>query len=124
MGLTSWRKAPKGKIMPSDVVVAKNYLDKDELTHLNRICNMYIDYAELQAVRGKAMTMKVWREKLDAFLKFSEYEILNNAGKISHEIAKELALREYEKYKPIQDKNYISDFDREIKKCLPKKLKI
>ncbi len=118
MGLTSWKRSPQGKIMPSDVVIAKNYLDKKELAHLNRIGNMYLDYAEMQAARGKAMTMKDWTEKLNAFLKFSEYEILTNAGKISHEVAEILALGEYEKYKKVQDKNYISDFDKEVKKLL------
>ena len=120
MGLTSWRRSPQGKIMPSDVTIAKNYLDKKELTHLNLIGNMYLDYAEMQAARGRAMTMKDWMEKLNAFLKFSEYEILTNAGKISHEVAEELALNEYEKYKKVQDKNYVSDFDREVKKLLEK----
>ena len=116
MGLKTWRKSPKGKIMPSDIVIAKNYLDKEELKHLDRIGNMYLDYAEMQAARGNVMKMKDWQKKLDAFLKFSEYEILTNAGKVSHEVAKELASEEYAKYKPIQDKNYISDFDREVKK--------
>ncbi|MBU2600149.1 virulence RhuM family protein [bacterium] len=118
MGLTSWRRSPNGKIMPSDVVIAKNYLDKKELTELNRIVNMYLDYAEMQAARGRAMAMKDWIEKLNAFLKFSEHEILTNAGKISHEVAVALAESEYEKYRSIQDKNYISDFDREVKKLL------
>jgi len=118
MGLTSWRRSPKGKIMPSDTVIAKNYLDKKELTHLNRIGNMYLDYAEMQAARGRAMTMKKWAEKLNAFLKFSEYDILTNAGKISHEVAETLALNEYEKYRKVQDKNYVSDFDREVRKIL------
>src|SRR3989338_9789676 len=121
MGLTSWRRSPQGKIMASDVVIAKNYLEKKELEHLNRIGNMYLDYAEMQAARGKAMTMKDWVEKLNAFLKFSEYEILTNAGKISHEVAEALALKEYEKFKLKQDKNYISDFDREVKKLLDAK---
>lgn len=121
MGLTSWRRSPHGKIMPSDVTIAKNYLDKKELSHLNLIGNMYLDYAEMQAARGKAMTMKDWTEKLNAFLKFSEHEILTNAGKISHEVAEALALKEYETYRKIQDKNYVSDFDREIKKLLAKK---
>ena len=107
--------------MPSDVAIAKNYLDKKELSELNRIGNMYLDYAEMQAARGKAMTMSDWIEKLNVFLKFSEYDILNNAGKVSHEVALALALKEYEKYKVIQDKNYISDFDREIKKLSDKK---
>lgn len=120
MGLTSWRRSPQGKIMPSDIVIAKNYLGKKELEHLNRIGNMYLDYAEMQAARGKAMSMKDWIQKLNAFLKFSEYEILTNAGKISHEVAEELALKEYEKYRVVQDKNYISDFDKEVKKLLKK----
>ena len=120
MGLTSWRRSPQGKIMPSDIVIAKNYLDKKELEHLNRVGNMYLDYAEMQAARGKAMTMKDWIEKLNAFLKFSEYEILTNSGRISHEVAETLAFGEYEKYKRIQDRNYISDFDQEVKKLLKK----
>ena len=121
MGLTSWRRSPHGKIMPSDAVIAKNYLDKKELTHLNSIGNMYLDYAELQAARGRVMTTKDWIKKLNAFLKFSEYEILTNAGKISHEVAETLALKEFEKFRKKQDKNYISDFDREVKKLLKKK---
>jgi hypothetical protein len=121
MGLTSWRRSPKGKILPSDVVIAKNYLNENELTHLNHIGNMYLDYAELQAARGKAMTMKDWREKLDVFLKFNEQEILTHVGKISHEVAEELALKEFGKYKKIQDKNYISDFDREINQIIESK---
>ena len=120
MGLTSWRKSPKGKIMPNDVTTAKNYLDKKELTHLNRIGNMYLDYAEMQAARGKVMTMKNWTEKLNSFLKFSEYEILTNSDKISHEVAESLALKEFEKYKKVQDKNYMSDFDLFAKKLLKK----
>ncbi len=116
-----FRQWAKGKIMPSDTLIAKNYLDKKELKHLNHIGNMYLDYAEMQAARGKAMTMKNWVEKLNAFLKFSEYEILTNAGKISHEVAEALALKEYEKFRREQDKNYISDFDREVKKLLGSK---
>lgn len=121
LGLTTWRRAPKGKIMPSDVIIAKNYLNQKELVELNRIVNMYLDYAEMQAARGRAMTMKDWVEKLNAFLKFSEHEILTNAGKISHDVAEALALQEYEKYRVIQDKNYVSDFDREVKKLLESK---
>jgi hypothetical protein len=120
MGLTSWRKGPGGKIMPSDVAIAKNYLDKPELDHLNRIVTLYLDYAELQAVRNKPMYMKDWIEKLNAFLKFSEYEILTNAGQISHEVALALASKEYDSFKKIQDKNYSSDFDKVIKR-IPKK---
>ncbi len=121
LGLTSWRKGPAGKIMPSDVTVAKNYLDKPELDHLNRIVTMYLDFAELQAVRNKPMYMRDWVEKLNAFLKFSEYEILTNAGNISHEVAVALAKKEYDTYRVIQDRNYISDFDRETKRLLEKK---
>lgn len=123
MGLTSWRRSPDGKIMPSDVVIAKNYLNKKELQELNRIVNMYLDYAELQAARRRAMTMKDWIEKLDAFLKFNEQEILTNAGKISHEVAEALALDVYGKFRVVQDKKYISDFDREVKKLLESKKK-
>ena len=104
--------------MPSDVLVAKNYLEKDEVIQLNRIVNMYLDFAEMQAARGRTMTMKDWIEKLNAFLKFSEHEILTGSGKISHEVAKVLALNEYDKFKKIQDKNYVSDFDREVDKLL------
>lgn len=114
MWLTSWRKSPNWKIMPSDVVVAKNYLNKEELSNLNRIWNMYLDYAELQAAKWKIMMMKDWKEKMDAFLKFSEYEILNDSWKVSNEVAKALALKEYEKYKIKQDREYISDFDKLI----------
>lgn len=118
MGLTSWRKSPQGKVMPSDIVIAKNYLNKNELIHLNRIGNMYLDYAEMQAARRKVMTMKDWINKLNSFLKFSEYEILTNAGKVSREVSEILVLKEYEKFKIIQDKNYVSDFDKEVIKYL------
>lgn len=120
MGLTTWKNAPKGKIRGTDVVVAKNYLDATELDHLNRIVTMYLDYAEMQAKRGVVMYMKDWVERLDAFLKFNEREILEDAGKISHEVAKQLAMREYEKYREQQDRDYISDFDREVNKLLGK----
>ncbi len=122
LGLTTWKNAPKGKIRETDVVIAKNYLGEKELNHLNRIITMYLDYAEMQANRGIIMYMKDWVEKLNAFLKFNEREILQNPGKISHEVAKELAIKEYEKYRVIQNKNYISDFDREVKR-LEKEMK-
>ncbi len=121
LGLTSWRKGPEGKIMPSDVTVAKNYLNKPELDHLNRIVTMYLDFAELQAVRNKPMYMKDWIEKLNAFLQFSEYEILTNAGCISHEVALALVAKEYEKYRVVQDREYVSDFDKEVKRLMGKK---
>lgn len=118
MGLTVWKNSPKGAIRETDVVIAKNYLNEKEFDHLNRIVTMYLDYAEMQAKRGILMRMKDWVEKLDAFLKFNERQILGNAGKISHEVAEVLALKEYEKYRQEQDRNYISDFDREVKKLL------
>ena len=121
MGLTNWKNSPKGKIRKTDIGIAKNYLNEKELNQLNRIVTMYLDYAEMQAARGKAMTMKDWIKKLNAFLKFSEYEILTNAGKISHEVAETLALNEFEKYRKEQDKNYISDFDKEVKKIAEKR---
>ena len=124
LGLTSWRKGPQGKILPSDVSIAKNYLDKPELDHLNRVVTMYLDYAELQAVRQKPMYMKDWIEKLNAFLKFSEYEILTNAGSISREVAKELALQHYDNYRKKQDAEYVSDFDRQVKVLLENKGKV
>src|SRR3990167_6280320 len=114
MGLTSWKNSPNGVIRESDVVIAKNYLNTVELDHLNRIVTMYLDYAELQANRGVIMTMKNWVEKLDAFLKFNEREILENTGKISQEVAQAIALKEYGIYKKEQDKLYQSDFDKMI----------
>ncbi len=118
MGLTTWKNAPAGAIRKTDVIIAKNYLDEKELNLLNRIVTMYLDYAEMQAQKGIVMTMKDWVEKLDAFLKFNERDILQDGGKISHEVAVALAESEYEKYRVIQDKRYVSDFDREIKKYM------
>ncbi len=118
IGLATWKNAPKGKIRKSDVIIAKNYLSEKELDHLNRIVAMYLDYAELQAKAGRVMYMKDWVEKLDAFLKFNERDILQKTGKVSHEVAIALAEREFEKFQRIQDQNYISDFDREVKKFL------
>ncbi|MBU2456740.1 virulence RhuM family protein, partial [Patescibacteria group bacterium] len=120
-GLTTWKYAPKGKIRETDVVIAKNYLEEKELDKLNRIVDMYLSFAEMQAEKGIVMHMEDWVKKLDAFLKFNEREILENAGKISHEVAEALALGEYEKFRAEQDKNYVSDFDREVKKLLDAK---
>ena len=120
MGLTNWRNSPLGKIRKNDVAIAKNFLNKDELDGLNRIVSMYLDYAENQAKKHQAMTMKDWKIKLDAFLQFNEQEILTNAGKISAEIAKSFAENEFVKFDAIQDKNFESDFDREIKKLTEK----
>ena len=111
MGLATWKKAPNGKILKSDVTVAKNYLSQDEIKSLDRIVTMYLDYAEDQAERNIPMTMKDWSQKLNAFLQFNERDILQNAGKVTAVIAKEFAISEFEKYKVIQDKSYKSDFD-------------
>ncbi|MGH2307194.1 virulence RhuM family protein [Aliarcobacter sp. ERUVET-8] len=112
MGLTSWKNSPNGRIRKDDVVVAKNYLSLEELDFFNRIVTMYLDYAEMQAKNKKVMYMKDWIVKLDAFLQFNEKEILEHKGKISHEVAATLALNEYEKYRVIQDREYLSDFDK------------
>ena len=114
MGLQTWKNAPKGKILESDVVVAKNYLDKEEITELNNLVSMYLDYAERQVKLGHIISMKEWKEKLELFLKLNEYSILQDNGKIKREIADALALSEYEKYRIKQDQNYLSDFDELI----------
>ena len=111
MGLTTWKNAPKGMIRKDDVSIAKNYLNDKELNLLNRIVNLYLEYAERQAQKGIVMYMKDWIQKLDAFLKFNEEEILQDAGTISHEVAKALAEKEYEKFHTKQLQNYSSDFD-------------
>lgn len=116
MGLTSWKNSPHGKIHKSDVSIAKNYLSEKEIKPLNRIVTMYLDYAEDQAEQGVAMRMVDWVEKLDAFLKFNQKDILLDSGKVTASIAKAFAENEYEKYKPIQDKLFESDFDRLLKK--------
>lgn len=112
MGLTTWKNAPKGKIVKADVSVAKNYLTKDELENLNQFVTMYLDYAERQARRRIPMTMEDWAKKLDVFLQFNEEEVLHDKGKVSAEIAKSFAESEFEKYRVIQDKLYESDFDK------------
>ncbi|HKK82801.1 MAG TPA: virulence RhuM family protein [Atribacterota bacterium] len=123
MGLTNWKNAPYGPIRKYDVGIAKNYLNEKELDHLNRIVTMYLDYAETQAEKRVVMVMKDWVEKLDAFLKFYEEEILQDSEKISHEVATALAESEYEQYKIYQDRLFESDFDREIKRIIDSKKK-
>ncbi len=118
MGLTVWKKSPDGKILKSDVAIAKNYLNEKEIKFLNRIVTMYLDYAEHQAEKGVPMTMADWAEKLNAFLQFNNENILQDAGKVTAEIAKSFAESEFEKYRPIQNKLFESDFDREVKKFL------
>jgi len=118
MGLTTWKNAPDGKILKPDVAVAKNYLTEKELKSLDRIVTMYLDYAEDQAERNIPMTMEDWADKLNAFLRFNEREILDHPGKVTQEIAKAFAESEYEKYRIVQDRLFESDFDRHIKKLL------
>lgn len=112
MGLTSWENAPDGKIVKSDVSVAKNYLTEKELSFLERIVSLYLDYAELQAERHIPMSMEDWAKRLDGFIEFNGTEILTGAGKISAEQAKLHAETEFEKYRIIQDRLFMSDYDR------------
>jgi len=118
MGLQTWKNAPKGKILKTDVVIAKNYLVEREIKELERVVSMYLDYAENQAVRQIPKKMADWVQKLDAFLQFNEYQILTDAGKVSNEVAKQLAEEEYGKFRVVQDGKFESDFDREVKKML------
>ena len=112
MGLMTWRNAPQGKIVKADVSIAKNYLLKDEMQELNEIVTMYLDYAARQARRHIPMTMADWASKLDAFLQFNDAELLQDKGKVTAAIAKAFAESEFEKYRILQDKEYMSDFDR------------
>jgi len=112
MGLTTWKNAPSGKIIKSDVSIAKNYLSMLEIRDLNEIISMYLDYATRQARRHIPMSMQDWATKLDVFLELNDENILKNKGKIAHEIAKTFAESEFEKYRVLQDKSYQSDFDR------------
>jgi hypothetical protein len=121
MGLKTWKNAPQGQIQKTDVSIAKNYLEESEIKALERIVSMYLDYAENQAARQIPMSMADWVEKLDAFLKFNEYDVLKNAGKVSHEVAKELAEQQYESFRIVQDRSFESDFERASKKLLGQK---
>jgi len=116
MGLTTWKNSPQGKIRKTDVGIAKNYLNEKELDGLNRIVTMYLDFAELQASKGAVMYMKDWIKRLDAFLQFNETAILKDAGSVTHEVALALAEKEFDKYRIVQDKLMVSDFDEAIKK--------
>ena len=112
MGLTSWDNAPEGKILKTDVTIAKNYLSKDELDSLSRIVNTFLELAESRAKRNIPMTMEDWATRLDAFLEFDDREILKNLGKITKKIADEYAVSEFEKYRIVQDRLFMSDFDK------------
>lgn len=116
MGLTTWKQAPDGKILKSDVLIAKNYLNEKHISELNRIVSAYLDLAENRAERKIATTMQDWAKFLTQFLELSEYPILKDKGSISALEAKIKAEQEYEIFRKIQDENYISDFDREIKR--------
>ena len=112
MGLTTWQDAPEGKIKASDVVIAKNYLSEEEMKQLNRMVSAYLDYAEDMAERKIPLTMADWENRLNRFIEMFEYGLLQDAGKVSAEIAKLHALTEFEKYRVVQDRLYKSDFDR------------
>ena len=119
MGLSSWENSPKGKILKSDVSIAKNYLTQDELESLGRIVNAYLELAEDRARRRTPMTMEDWAKRLDRFLEFDEREILQDCGKVTADIARDFSVSEFEKYRFVQDRLFESDFDRVIKEfCL------
>ncbi len=115
MGLKTWKNSGRdGKVQQSDVTVAKNYLNEAEIRKLNTLVNMYLDYAELQVERNRLMKMEDWSNRLDAFLKFNEYEILDGAGKMRKDVADSYAENEYIKFRVVQDANYKSDFNKVI----------
>ena len=116
MGLTTWEKAPDGKIVKTDVSVAKNYLKETELESLGRIVNAYLDLAEDRAKRHIPMTMEDWAKRLDKFLEADDRDVLQNSGKITAQMAKNVAESEFEKYRIVQDRLFESDFDKEIKR--------
>ena len=116
MGLTTWKNAPDGRVQKSDTIIAKNYLSDKEVTSLNRLSNAFLDVAEDRADRQLIMTMADWKKELERFLGYYRYDILENAGTVSAEEAKEKAYAEYDKFRLVQDREYLSDFDQEIKK--------
>ncbi|NOY85180.1 MAG: virulence RhuM family protein [Nitrospirae bacterium] len=119
MGLSTWSNQGKGgKITQRDVKIAKNYLKEEEISNLNRLVNMFLDFAENLAKKGKKMAMSDWHNKLDDFLKFNEYQVLQNYGKIKKDLADGLAIAEYKKFKSIQDDGYRSDFDKAVEQIM------
>jgi hypothetical protein len=116
MGLTTWKDAPKGKIQKFDVVVAKNYLTEPELAQLQRLVSAYLDVAEDMALRQIPMTMQDWETRLNRFIAATDREILQDAGKVTAEIARAHAESEFEKYRIVQDRLYVSDFDAAVQK--------
>jgi hypothetical protein len=121
MGLTTWERAPDGKIVKTDVDIAKNYLEKEELESLGRIVNAWLDLADERARRNIPMTMEDWAKRLDGFLRFTDLEILRDSGKVSMEMAKHHAESEFEKYRIVQDRLFESDFDKSVKALLEEK---
>ena len=115
MGLTTWEKSPDGKILKSDIIIAKNYLDEKEIKGLNNLVNLFLDIAENYAERNIPMYMNDWKNEVENALKVFHYDILEGKGNISQKQAIQKATSEYEKYKVIQDKNYVSDFDKLVK---------
>ena len=118
LGLTTWKNAPHGKILKSDVSIAKNYMTETEIKELERIVSMFLDYAENQAARQIPMKMQDWVQKLDGFLQFNEYEILHDAGKVTNELAKQLAEEEFARFSIDQDRTFESDFERATKRLV------
>lgn len=112
MGLATWENSPNGKILKTDVIIAKNYLDEKEIKNLNNLVNLFLDIAENNAERNIVMCMNDWKNEVENAIKVFHYEVLNDKGKISHQMAQDKAFLEYEKYKVIQDKSFVSDFDK------------
>ena len=121
MGLTTWKKAPDGRVQRSDTIVAKNYLSEKEILKLNRLSTAFLDFAETQAENHIVMNMTDWQQQLERFLSVYNFDILQNAGTVSAEDAKQKAFAEYDKFKLVQDRDYLSDFDKEIKRLYEKK---
>jgi len=118
MGLTTWKNAPKGKVLKSDVTIAKNYLNEKEVDRLNRLVVMFIDNAEFRALNQQVMTMQDWLQQVKRFLAFNDQEVLEHAGRISHEVAVAKAHAEYDKFRVKQDRDYLSNFDLAFAKYL------
>ena len=118
MGLTTWKNSPQGKILKSDVTIAKNYLNQVEVSKLNRLVGMFIDYAEVRALNRQVMTMKDWLKQVEKFLNYTDQQVLRRAGEISHEMAVGKAHGEFEKYRVKQDVDYISEFDKALARYL------
>lgn len=118
MGLTTWKNSPRGKVLKSDVSIAKNYLNEMEVSKLNRLVTMFIDFAELRALNRQVMKMSDWLGQVEKFLNFTDQQILRNAGNISHEMALAKAHEEYEKFRVKQDRDYLSDFDEAFARYL------